>query len=569
MWRRAAAAAPAVLAGLWLVATGPAADAHAVLRGSDPAGGASVDRAPAAVTLHFTEAPDPALSVVHVLDSSGREVSAGSTMVAGGRLDLRVPLRALNAGTYTVTWRAVSRVDGHVSQGAFAFGVGRPAMATHSPSAGASTDVLQGPEPLAVAGRWAAYWGLALLLGAAATGLLVFDRRLPGRAGPLLGAALALASGGLVAMTVATWSSSGVPLGRFLGSSTGRWLEARGGALLLAAAAVGGVLLAGPGRAEPPRPGPANNDPAEPPRPGPASRRGAAGWLAVLGAAASGGLLVQALAGHAGAPGPLRAVNLVSQWAHLLAVGIWIGGLAWLLAGIAGSARAEIRRVAMRFSLLATWSLGVVALSGLERAAQELGGWGHLLGTSGLFAVLVALGAVNRFRVVPALAAGGDRCARLRRTVGGEVVLAGGVVLAAALLSQLPPGTAATSARAAASAPPAAVRASGADYTTTVRVTLQVSPGSAGPNRFVATLADYDTGRPLPADHVRLTCSLPARPDLAPAELDLARAADGSWHGQGSILAIAGTWAITTLVERTDGGVTVPMELRVGAGVPS
>jgi methionine-rich copper-binding protein CopC len=76
VWRRAAAAA--VLAGLWLVAggAGPAA-AHAMLRGSDPAGGASLERAPRAVTLTFTEAPDPALSVVHVLDTSGRPVSAG------------------------------------------------------------------------------------------------------------------------------------------------------------------------------------------------------------------------------------------------------------------------------------------------------------------------------------------------------------------------------------------------------------------------------------------------------------------------------------------------------------
>src|SRR6266536_2025742 len=94
MWRRAA---PAVLlAGLWLVATGPAAGAHAVLRGSDPAGGASVRRAPGTVTLRFSEAPDPGLSVVHVIDTSGREVSAGGTAPVGaGR---RRPGRAVAAG---------------------------------------------------------------------------------------------------------------------------------------------------------------------------------------------------------------------------------------------------------------------------------------------------------------------------------------------------------------------------------------------------------------------------------------------------------------------------------------
>ena len=564
MWRRAAAAA--ALAGLWLVATGAAdpAGAHAMLRGSDPAGGASLDRSPAAVTLHFTEAPDPALSLVHVLDTAGHAVSTGPAVaLAGSRL--RAPLPALGAGTYTVTWRAVSRVDGHVSQGAFAFGVGLPAMATPSPNAGAATDVLQGPDPLAVAARWSFFWGIALLLGAAATGLLVFDRRLPARAGPLLGAALALACCGLAVMTIATWASAGVPLGRFLGSGTGHWLEARGGAVLLATAAVAGLLLAG-------------SDRAEAARSEPASRARATAWLVALGVAASAGLLVHALAGHAAAPGPLRLVNLGSQWLHLLAVAVWIGGLAWLLAGIAGRPRAEMGRAAVRFSKLAAWSLLVVALSGLERAAQLLGGWSHLLGTSfgrtldvklGLFAVLVALGALNRFRVVPALAAGNGRLAWLRRTLRGELVVAGGVLLAAALLSELPPGTDAPGARAAAPPQPAAVRASGADYTTAVRVTLQVSPGSAGPNRFVATVADYDTGRTLLADHVRLSATLPARPDVAAAELDLTRAADGSWHGQGAVLTIAGTWAITTLVERPDGGVEVPIELRVGASPAS
>src|SRR6266536_422166 len=376
MWRRAALAA--VLAGLWLVTTGPAASAHAMLRGSDPAAGASLDRAPGRVTLTFTEAPDLALSVVHVLDTSGREVSAGpAAPVAGSQLQLRAGLRALGAGTYTVTWRAVSRVDGHVSQGAFAFGVGLPAMATPSPNA-----------------------------------------------------------------------SAAVPLGTFLGSSTGRWLEARGGAVVLAAAAVGGLLLAGSGRAEAARPEPASRADAKAPPaasraeakappPGPAaSRARATGWLVALGVAACGGLLVHALAGHAAAPGPLLLVNLLSQWAHLLGVAVWIGGLAWLLAGIAGRPRAELRGVAARFSLLATWSLVVVALSRLERASQELGGWGHLLSTSfgrtldvklGLFALLAVLGAVNRFRVVPALAAGNGRLAWLRRTVRGELVVAGGI----------------------------------------------------------------------------------------------------------------------------------------------
>jgi copper transport protein len=557
MWRRAAVAA--ALAGLWLVGGGPAAGAHAVLTSSEPAAGASLDRAPGAVTLQFSEAPDPALSTVHVLDSSGHEVPAAAAPVPGSPRELRVPLPALRTGTWTVTWRAASRVDGHVAQGAFAFGVGLPAMATPAPNAGTSTAALQGPGPLAVAGRWAFYWGVALLLGAAATGLLVFDRRLPAGAAALLGAALALAAAGLVAMTLATAASTGAPVGRFLASHTGHWLEARAGALLVAAATTGGLLLAGPGR-------------AEAARPGPAGQQRVTAWLLALGVAASGALLVHALAGHAAAPDPLRPANLASQWIHLLAVGVWIGGLAWLLVGVAGGRRDGIGRTAARFSLLATVSLAVVALSGLERAAQELGGWGRLLSTSfgraldvklGLLAVLVAFGAVNRFRIVPALTAGAGRPSWLRRTVRAELVAASGVLLAAAVLSELPPGVD-TGAPA-----PAARQPRGSDYATTLRITLRVSPGAAGPNHFVATITDYDTGEPLPADHLQLSAELPSRPEVAAAQLDLTRAADGSWQGEGSVLTIAGTWAVTALVERPDGGVSVPIALRVGAAPPS
>jgi copper transport protein len=568
MWRRVAIAT--LLAGLWIVATGPAAGAHAALRGSDPAAGSSIRRAPGALTLRFSEAPDPGLSAVNVLDTSGREVSGdrgAPTPVPGAPLELRVPLGAIGSGTYTVTWRVLSRVDGHVSRGSFAFGVGVPAAVPPAAARAAQAvagDAHSGPTPLAVAARWAFYWGLALLLGAAATGLAVFGRRLPGRPGPLLGAGLVLAAVGLVAMTAATAAEAAAPLGRVLASGTGHWLQARGAALLLASVAVVGVARAGAAGAE-----------AAPAGAGRA-RAGGAGWLLALGAAAGGGLLVHAMASHAAAPSPLRWLNLLAQWAHLLAVGVWIGGLAWLLAGIRGQ-RGHMGATVLRFSRLASWSLAVVVASGLLRAVQELGGWQRLLATSfgraldvklGLFVALLALGALNRFRVVPSLAAGNGRLTWLRRTVRGELWLAGGVLLAAAVLSELPPG-AGTGTNAAGAVPTAAgqpavgLQASGSDYTTTVRITLRVTPGAAGPNRFLASVADYDTGAPLQARRVRLTCSLPARPDLSSAELDLERGADGQWHGQGAVLSISGRWSITTRVEGASGGVTVPLRLDV------
>src|SRR5215213_7285652 len=250
------------LAGLWLLATGPMATAHGALQSSDPGDGSSLDRAPSAVTLRFTERPDPGLSTVRVLDSSGRVVAGGPALPVPGRpQELRVPLAGLPAGGYTVTWRIVSAVDGHRTDGVFGFGVG-PATAPRLASAQtlAQVQTAEAPAPLAVAGRWAWYWGLTLLVGAAATGLLVFGGRLPGRPGPLLGLALAVAAGGLVAMTTTARAEAGVGLGDLLGSTTGRWLLWRAAMLAWAGAATWWLLAHQPADGRRPTP-PAVSDP--------------------------------------------------------------------------------------------------------------------------------------------------------------------------------------------------------------------------------------------------------------------------------------------------------------------
>ncbi len=165
------AAVVALLAAAWLLAASPGAGAHALLRDSDPASGASLDRAPRAVVITFTEQPDPGLSSVRVLDQSGREVGASKAAPVPGRpSQLRVPLRdGLPKGVYSVAWRVLSRADGHLTTGSFSFGVGVDPGLVPSPQAGAATSAPP-PSLLGVAGRWLLYWGLALLVGAAATG---------------------------------------------------------------------------------------------------------------------------------------------------------------------------------------------------------------------------------------------------------------------------------------------------------------------------------------------------------------------------------------------------------------
>jgi hypothetical protein len=102
--------------------------------------------------------------------------------------------------------------------------------------------------------------------------------------------------------------------------------------------------------------------------------------LVVVGVAAGVTMLLHVLVGHAAGPSSLRSVNLLVQWLHLLAVGAWIGGLVWLLAGLRGRERPEQLASAVRFSKLAAPVLGLVAVAGLSRALHLAGGWHGLLG---------------------------------------------------------------------------------------------------------------------------------------------------------------------------------------------
>ena len=119
--------APALLlpVGLALIATGPAAQAHAVLDHAIPAVGSAVATAPPVLSLSFTQELEPAFTSVTVTNEAGQRVDLGNAQVLpGAPAELRVGLRPLPPGTYTVSWRVVS-VDTHPTEGRFQFTIGR------------------------------------------------------------------------------------------------------------------------------------------------------------------------------------------------------------------------------------------------------------------------------------------------------------------------------------------------------------------------------------------------------------------------------------------------------------
>src|SRR5205085_6345373 len=95
------------------------------------------------------------------------------------------------------------------------------------------------------------------------------------------------------------------------------------------------------------------------------------------------------------------------------------------------------------------------------------------------------------------------------------------------------------------------------------RATLAVSPGYAGPNRFVIRGDDASSRRAVAGD-VALRFDMPSRPEVATSTLPLQRSADGTYSGVGPNLSLIGDWVVTAQLRRGDAVVVVPFKVTCG-----
>ncbi|MEA2716566.1 MAG: copper transport protein, partial [Actinomycetota bacterium] len=322
-----------LLAGLvvgLLVVGAPAASAHAILLRTEPSPQTTVDQPPPAVKLHFSEPVEAAFGAVRVYDVDGHRLDAGKLSRADGGRELDVAVPRLADGTYTVTWRVVSD-DGHPVHGGFGFYVGSPSTISAAAVAGdegAGTAVgwgygadrfvwfagLLGLIGLVVVRRWV--WTPAVR----ATDLAGSDAaaRFRGRFRlALMAAWAALVVSGALVLVFQSANVSGLPvgsaarpaaLGQVLSTTFGHLWVAQ--MVLAVVLAVPVVALTGRGR---PRLG------ASP-----------SVWVAAALALCAGLCLVAALNGHARTT-EQSTVAVLSVATHLLAVGVWVGGLAALV----------------------------------------------------------------------------------------------------------------------------------------------------------------------------------------------------------------------------------------------
>ncbi|MFE9645479.1 copper resistance CopC/CopD family protein [Streptomyces sp. NPDC006365] len=367
---RRAAAFVLMLGTLLLLGGAGTASAHSSVRDTDPREGTVLKTAPKQVTMTFTESVGISDDSIRVLSPDNRRMNAGAAEHAGGSDTVRVRLQDdLPEGTFTVAWRVVS-ADSHPISGAFTFSIGAPSATTANASAEPAVHPASGL--LYDLARYAAYTAGALLIGAAT---FVLACRPPSVAS--LRKLFRLAWWTLLLSTVALLFLRG-PYARGTGPATlldfsllKDTLSGRPGWALLARlvlVVLAAIFLVRLGAREP------QAEERVDARPKPA-------------ALASGGVLAVAMAvtwaaaEHASA-GIQVPVAIVSSVLHLLAMAVWMGGLAALLTTLYRAETPPSAASVARFSRLAFASVAVLVVTGVYQSWRGLGSWEALTGTS-------------------------------------------------------------------------------------------------------------------------------------------------------------------------------------------
>lgn len=554
--------------------------AHAVLERTTPERGAALDAPPERIELHFNEPVEAALGSLRIYDSAGEELDTGSLVRPGGRADaLAVDLPdSLADGTYTATYRVIS-ADSHPVAGGFVFIVGAgggdaPARTVSElldrSDASAAVDVALG------AARWVSYLAIALTFGSLVFAAAVFSPALRALAGGGRGSAAAadgfagalrrlLAIGiilgvaaGLCGLALQGAAASGASiLDSARPAAVADVLETRFGTVwglrIVAFAVLAAALAALPLRpaiASLDRVQPAATELASVSVPGLARRAAVALPAAFLVAS-------PALAGHATVQEPSALLG-PADVLHVLAVAVWVGGVACLV----GPLRAATARLAerdrthllaetmVRFSPLALAAVVALVATGTLQSLIYLDALSDLWTTAfgralmaklALLALLVTLGAIHRRRSIPRLraasAAGASPGAAgllARRVLLGELAGFALALAAAALLAgQVPPSTLA-----------AGPQSRSFELGDRARVELSVDPAEVGPNELHIYLFDQRSGTPYDVlRRPRLAAELPAE-DIGPLELDLVRSGPGHLTAPGAALGITGEWRL-------------------------
>jgi copper transport protein len=494
-------------AALLLVVCGTAsAFAHASLVATEPRDGSMVAQAPKTVRLRFNEPVTPA--VIRVIDSNGTVRNDAAVHTANETVEITLPA-VLPAGTQVISYRVIS-ADGHPVAGSMMFSVGMGKSAAVPADSNSTLAIL----------IWLSRIGLylGLFVGVGGVFFHAWTAELRTRSKPVV-AALTL---GLVSAVVSLGCQGldllGLPIRDILNLAP--WQAAiattLGPSLVIAAAAMGFGWLA--------------------------LRYPSARAARALSAVALAGVgLSLAASGHA-STAPPQWLTRPAVFLHGIGLAWWVGALLPLMA-LALRPAQPLLPVLHRFSRIALPVVGIVALTGLLLALIQLESFQALTGTRygwilciklALVAVLLALAALNRFRLTPALQSRSQDTRPLVRSIAFECAVVVGILALVALWRFTPPPRS----LAAAVRPPLALHI----HSDRAMFQVLISRSKAGTDDFVLQIMAGDAS-PLQAKEVSLFLSLPEK-GIEPLERKAERDTDGIWTVRGVPIPFPGLWRI-------------------------
>lgn len=403
---------------------GPAttALAHGELLGSEPAASSVLAESPKQIVLYFDESIEPVFESIRILDSTGNEIFNGDPRRdARDHSIVRTSTPLLADGTYVVVWRVTS-ADGHPVQGAFPFYVGiqqnnvTELVATylhsyHADPSGNTVSTLL---------RWVVFVGVIVLIRSLVlTGLLLRSEDVDPRSVvvvlgawliAVIGSAEALIAYGPTATGTSLYNLSFLPdtMRTAFGQATATRM-----ALLVAIA----MLVC--------------------------FRRHFSHrlWRVSIILLGIGVVATLSLSGHPVVQHP-AAFSVVIDMVHLLAVSMWIGGIAVLALGGRSLSTDKGSALVRRFSSIAPWAVLAIVVTGVIQAWVMMDGFGAVLSTTygrtlivktTAVAVLVSLGMLSRWTLQR------NGPASVKRVVGIELVIGLMIIAISALLVGTPP----------------------------------------------------------------------------------------------------------------------------------
>ncbi len=543
--------------------------AHANLVRSDPERGAILPVAPKVITMEFSEALDPQLSQIQLLDSRGQVL-----VKAPGRVDpsnakvMQLDLPPLPAGAFTAVWQTHSAADGHFANGTVGFSVGKfdPAI-SFLPAENVVLPTEAIPTVPDVLTRWLGYLAAALMAGGISFGSLVWrpafrhtsqpdlgDDRTAGRVlkrQVLIGAGLLILATllGLAYQVFVGVSNSGSASfsGEFIrlisaSSSWPFWVRLIGLVILIPFL----LAMSDPGRGYP------------------------ADWLALMPLA---GIILATFSLKSHAASINNPLAILLDTFHLAAMSVWFGGLLPLFL-LLRRTKLPPAVLVPYFSRAALVSVALLGLTGLYSAylqvrtldALTASSYGLiLLVKTGLFGLLIGLGALNLLILTPRFQTRSLRTSgQIRVSMRIEMILGTLLLVAVGMLTATAPSYEAVQAD-------RQIGIVGDVRQDGVQIRLWLAPDSTGVSEVAVDLSGLPAGWNSSTSQVLFRFHLVDR-DLGVTQAVASPVDQKRYRVVGSYFTLAGNWVIEVILRQpgsNDIRSSFPVYIQTASGDPN